>query len=227
MDGPPPSETLRLSTIRYTKKDSDNFGQRGNCRVVRTATHKGTRLGSALRASGFRRRWKRLWEKLPGAQRADEQRKIGDQDDGKSKRRKKLEVDAASFHNSYAEDGGDEAARQKPDHEFALARRERAPGEAAGLDGEPARDQKRSKTLQSEDGVLAQAFEFHKRAEQDKEKRSNQESQLTMKREHLAVMLRAQAAMLLFDGRLGKPIGKFGVIAELEVLLRCRIIRER
>src|ERR1700676_2142397 len=106
-------------------------------------------------------------------------------------------------------------------------RRKGAPGEAPRLHGEPAGDEQCSKTAEREYSVFAQAFEFDKRAEQDKEKCTNQKSQLAVKRQHLPVMLRLRTAMLLLDGRLGKPVDILRVIAELETLLRCRIIRER
>src|SRR5579859_2747082 len=47
-----------------------------------------------------------------------------------------------------------------------------------------------------------------------------------MKREHLAVMPRQRLAILLVDGRLGKPFGAFVVLAEMEALSCRRIIGE-
>src|SRR5580704_8443175 len=111
--------------------------------------------GSELRDGWFGRRRQWLREMPPSAERANEQSKIAHQNDSKGKRGKKLEVGAASFHNLYAQHCSDEAARQKPDHQFALRRREGAPGESAGLDREPASKEDRSKTAERQDGVLA------------------------------------------------------------------------
>jgi hypothetical protein len=75
--------------------------------------------------------------------------------------------------------------------------------------------------------MLAQALELDEGAEQNKEKRPNEKSQLIVKRQHLPAMLRVRTMVLLPHARFGKPVGAFLVIGEMETLLRRRIVRNR
>jgi len=147
---------------------------------------------------------------------------IAEQNYGERQRGQKCEVGSTSFEYVDAQYGGDQAAGNKPQHQFTLQRGECTPGEAPCLHRHEASRQNRTEAQKRKQDISSQPGVIDQRAQQDEEKRAQQKGQLPMEREHLAVVM----IRLVLHRRFAEPVGAGGFI-EVDSLADRGEIRER